>query len=543
MKSPNHDTIDYWLFDWVEGNLSPEQEEALQLFLLLNPEYEADAEAWKSTKINFPVSERLESNLANNKPVEVINSRYNEVLWWLGKLAIPSLIFLFWSPLKYPKNQLYPEKVKQLPLAMIPKMMEKTLTAHRGNRTPSRQTDLPHLTTKKVINTETQKLELALMQQNSGESSTMFMNPKSKLLDRLNYSIDISKMLHSDCPAQPLEHLTSGASREGTKQKNKKHVGWKLQNSKLLKKYLTQESASASQKDRIYVAQERTHIDLNEGFAGNLSQTKVQYTTQLRGIANSSPKISQQVSFDGYNRSSKSGIGLVANYANFAQGTIQDWNVRMIYSPKIALSRFIILEPSMSFTFGQKQLEVSKISNHQEFTFESMVVQRFNYDMTLPVGKRLFYRDVNVGLMANFGPIYIGGQVQNLLKHQDNIETNDFSTIGRSVQQTTLLAGTDFSARKGQLRLSPHVIYEFNNHYQRTQVGASFQFKNFVLGGNYGLNKSVTGLIGIHAENVSILYQATKSNSLITQQPYYLHQITLRIHSKISRKSRRYISL
>ena len=215
----------------------------------------------------------------------------------------------------------------------------------------------------------------------------------------------------------------------------------------------------------------------------------------------------------------------------------------MIYSPKIALSRFIILEPSMSFTFGQKQLEVSKISNHQEFTFESMVVQRFNYDMTLPVGKRLFYRDVNVGLMANFGPIYIGGQVQNLLKHQDNIETNDFSTIGRSVQQTTLLAGTDFSARKGQLRLSPHVIYEFNNHYQRTQVGASFQLKNFVLGGNYGLNKSVTGLIGIHAENVSILYQATKSNSLITQQPYYLHQITLRIHSKISRKSRRYISL
>jgi hypothetical protein len=74
-------------------------------------------------------------------------------------------------------------------------------------------------------------------------------------------------------------------------------------------------------------------------------------------------------------------------------------------------------------------------------------------------------------------------------------------------------------------------------------MGGSFQFKNLVVGGNYGLDKSITALFGFHGEKASILYQATKSNNLATQQNYYLHQVTLRISSKVSRKSRRYISL
>ncbi|NBX39577.1 MAG: type IX secretion system membrane protein PorP/SprF [Flavobacteriia bacterium] len=543
MKSPTHDTIDYWLFDWVEGNLSPEQEEELQLFLLLNPEYEADAEAWKSSKITFPVSEHLESSLAQIKPVTVNTSQRNTLLWWMGKLAIPSLIFLFWIPLKYSRIKVSQEKAEQHPMALIPNITDKTTVFNPSQRASLEQQNLPQLTAKKVINTETQKVELSLMQQNSGESSTMVMNPKSTLLDKLNYSLDISQMIFSDCSAQSLIQLSSGASQEGTKQKNKKRIDWNLRNAKLLKKYIAQEPASATQKDRIYVAQERTHLDLNEGLTGNLSQTKFQSTTQLRGLANASPKVSQQISVDGYSRSIKSGLGFVANYANFDHGTIQDWNVRMIYSPKIAINRFVTLEPSMSFSFGQKHLDAAKIQNHQNFLYESTEVQQFNYDMNLPIGSSLFYRDLNIGIMANLGPLYLGGQVKNLLRHQDNIETNDFSVIGRSAQQTTLIAGTDFSARKGQIRFSPHVIHEFSSHFQRTQFGGSFQFKNFVVGGNYGLNQSVTGLIGVHAQNVSFLYQATKNTSLITQQAYYLHQITLRISSKISRKPRRYISL
>jgi hypothetical protein len=197
----------------------------------------------------------------------------------------------------------------------------------------------------------------------------------------------------------------------------------------------------------------------------------------------------------------------------------------------------------LSFNFGQKQLNPEKVLNQSTFTYNSMLLQKFNYDVSLPIGKNLYFRDLNAGILINLGPIYLGAQLQNLLQHQDNIHTNDFSVIDRAKHHTMLVAGTDFSAQKGQIRFSPQVMHEFTNEYNRTQMGGSLQFKNLVVGGNYGLDKSYTAVLGFHGENTSILYQATKSNNLATQQNYYLHQVTLRISSKVSRKSRRYISL
>ena len=55
MNSPTHENIDQWLFDLIEGNLSESQEQELRIFLLLNPEYEADLEAWKKSRVKFPI--------------------------------------------------------------------------------------------------------------------------------------------------------------------------------------------------------------------------------------------------------------------------------------------------------------------------------------------------------------------------------------------------------------------------------------------------------------------------------------------------------
>ncbi|MFM1809014.1 MAG: hypothetical protein RLZZ382_239, partial [Bacteroidota bacterium] len=40
--------------DRIEGNLSIEQEQELSLFLLLNPSYDIDLDAWEKSKVNFP---------------------------------------------------------------------------------------------------------------------------------------------------------------------------------------------------------------------------------------------------------------------------------------------------------------------------------------------------------------------------------------------------------------------------------------------------------------------------------------------------------
>ena len=51
MSGPSFSNIDRWFFEYVEGNLSPEQEAQLEAFILNHPELELDLDAWKSATI------------------------------------------------------------------------------------------------------------------------------------------------------------------------------------------------------------------------------------------------------------------------------------------------------------------------------------------------------------------------------------------------------------------------------------------------------------------------------------------------------------
>ena len=51
MSNPSFSNIDLWLFELAEGNLSPEQVEQLELFLLNHPELDVDRDVWNMAKI------------------------------------------------------------------------------------------------------------------------------------------------------------------------------------------------------------------------------------------------------------------------------------------------------------------------------------------------------------------------------------------------------------------------------------------------------------------------------------------------------------
>ncbi len=51
MSGPSFDNIDRWLFEYVEGNLSSEQEKQLEAFLLDHPEFDLDLDSWQMAKV------------------------------------------------------------------------------------------------------------------------------------------------------------------------------------------------------------------------------------------------------------------------------------------------------------------------------------------------------------------------------------------------------------------------------------------------------------------------------------------------------------
>jgi hypothetical protein len=317
----------------------------------------------------------------------------------------------------------------------------------------------------------------------------------------------------------------------------------KLSRSSVLGKYLRKEVVSATQKDRVYFMQEKSHLDISDAFAGNRSQTRFQTSAIARWIGSANQKLTQQLSIDGYSRNLKSGFGAVANYTDFGNGAIKDWNVRLIYSPKIAMGRYLSIEPSISYVFGQKSINSAKTTGLSSFEYTTNHLQQFNYDLSKPIGQHLLYRDLNVGMNLNLGPVYLGISTQYLLKHQDNIHTNKYDTITRAKQTSTLFIGTDFTAKKGEIMFSPMLSHSVGLTCNLTQIGATIQVKGIVIGGNYGSNASVGALVGYQAENFSFIAQSLKTKPLTSIEPSYIHQLTLRINTNISRKTRRYLYL
>jgi hypothetical protein len=318
---------------------------------------------------------------------------------------------------------------------------------------------------------------------------------------------------------------------------------FKLSRSSTLSKYLRKDVLSATQKDRVFFVQEKSHLDIADAFAGNRSQTRIQSTTMARWLGDANQKLTQQISVDGYSRNLKSGFGLVANYVDFGKGAISDWNVRLIFSPKLAFGKYISIEPSVSYLVGQKSINSSKITNHSLFEFSSNQVQQFNYNSTNAIGNQLYYRDLNAGVNVNAGPIYFGISTQNILKHQDNVHTNNFDTIDRAAQTSTLHIGTDFSARKGTVMFSPMLSHTVGLTSDLTQIGGTLQLNGIVIGANYGSNASYGALLGYQSKNFSIIAQSLKTKPLTSIQPQYVHQLTIRINTNISRKTRRYLYL
>ena len=72
MKTPNFGNIDRWLFDYIEGNLSSEQESLLESYILNHPELEVDLDMWKMS--NIKMSDTFVNDIKISKKTEQSNS-------------------------------------------------------------------------------------------------------------------------------------------------------------------------------------------------------------------------------------------------------------------------------------------------------------------------------------------------------------------------------------------------------------------------------------------------------------------------------------
>ena len=574
MNIPNRENIDRWLFDWTEGNLSPSQEMQLEEFLIENPDLSIDADAWDAATVSsIPYAYENQASLKKRKK-RVFAYWQFYALMLLIATGGTSLYFSFKT-----ETQQIAAKTSNTPKSPISKI---TTTPIKNNNyqepitinspisnsgdqnfyeAPSYQVSLNKQN--EYINTNTlpysSENEKVTFDDNTITNSIeMAIQPvipieNIELTDNLDVSavsseplIVADEIIHSENENES-ENGNGYENENEDKKLSRKKINLptlKLNSSSQLSKWVKKDVTNTNQKDRVYAISEKSNLDLNNSFVGNISQLKFQSMSTVRWLdIADQQKISQQISFDGYLREAKAGLGIISNYSSFSNGLIQDWNLNLIYAPKLAINRYLTIEPSMKYTFGKKVLNSSKVINNSTVEVETNQLETFSIDPNKAIGKNLWYRDLGAGLIINAGPIYFGGQVNNLLKHQDNLYSNDYTSIRRADRELTLVGGTDFNSKNGNFTFSPYIFHTIFGSQSSTYLGASIQLKALLIGGSYQTNGSSSGMIGLHKDRFSLLCQTSYASSSYTQSKSFIHQLTIRINSNISKKTRRYLYL
>jgi len=578
MKFPTRENIDRWMFDYTEGNLSSEQETLLENYILNNPDLEVDLDAWQMAAVS------TEELVFSEK--EKAYKKRRLLPYFIGAFsALLVISILLWNYNQIQSNRQY-------------KVAQSTSTTNKSTKSVSTSASATEDTTNSVLTSTTDISEQNLVNSaNALESdfttiqnnnSTNFalnsLNQQTDLkigTNETNNELDVVSSLYSNRAVSILNSFSnqyesknsnsfSGTDLLKTNALNSFVLdgyqvraqdlitfensdaidanGLSVNTPKILskiEKILSKDVAITNVPDHTYALPELSDVDVLFSNIGATSKARFYSVTRARWFGNTKQqKLSQQFSFDSYSRATKSAFGLQANYDYFGNGVIQNWDVAMLFSPKIALSRNITLEPAMRFKMGNKLLNQSKLTNNSQVEFETGTTQTFNFDENSAIGRKLWYRDLDAGITINTSLFYIGFQTTNLLKHYDNVYTNtDSTSTQRAGSTTSLIAGTQYISRNEKFVFSPYVYAQFKNTNKNVYAGFSMKLSKLMIGASYGNNQALTGLIGLSTNRFSLFGQTTLAHSKSLNTDELTHQLTIRINSSTSRKTRRYITL
>lgn len=541
MTSPNFENIDLWLFDYTEGNLSVYQKELLEQYILNHPELEIDLDMWNMSKVS--ISTDFVDTLELKKKRTSRFSYY--ATSFIGVLII--LLISKSHDLKIYNNGL--NKTKQVSNLQHIKNNKISTKIFSNSASPKLETPIKTSTSgaSDILNNNKTKVLSSTINKdpiNNDFNATSVLQLKSKTMDLAlqRMPLQLTELLLQDNVSEAL----NTTSHTKNQKKNLSLNGLRLKTKTLFSKIdraLSKSIAFSNYRDHFYIIPGVASNNVNLSTTGSVSQSRFISSSRARWLNSSNEKLSQEFSFDTYLRSIRSGFGAQLNYDTYANGSIQDWNAAIVFSPKIALSRNISIEPAAKLKIGNKLLNSNQINNNSLSLYDQNNPQTFSFDSTQKIGRKLWYRDIDLGFTLNTKVFYLGFQAENILNHIENLYQNEQNNDNRISTTYSALAGTQYMSRNKKVSFHPYVYLRTNTQTTAYYGGFSFDIDKIFVGASYGSSNQYSGSIGLSMDQFALIIQSTRAFQPILNETLYTHQLTLRINSPISKKTRRYITL
>ena len=565
MSNLSYSNIDRWLFELVEGNLSPEQIAQLESFLMQHPELDVDKDMWELTKVES-------HNYVYPHQQKFIKRRPLGIYMSLGFASIAAVIslgfFNFYSSPPFgeemntllitstfdsdilPHNKISIEnKISKSEAKLNYSEMESTIfvSQNQNFKTVFETTEIgiqkgiKNNLTDRTLESNTNQIN----QITSNEVQKTNIDLKEKEIGLVSFETEKAKEIAYSSSNEEFGNKTFSSQNNVrfAQSDYKMSFGSKLSKmGRTIQRMLDNPVALKNTKDPYYHVPGMQTIDVNFGAVGTFLATRVQTVSRAQWLGENNQQFMNQISVDGYSYGMRGGLGFQLNQNYYGKGEIVNYNASLIYSPKFSISRNIVLEPSVKFKMGNKGINSGQIQTGSIVEYDRMNLQEFYSNGSEPLGKSLWYKDLGLGLMLNTKWFFVGVQQDNLFRHFDNIYSSDITNQRRMEKHFVGTIGTDYESKKENITVSPYFVYQQKGTLSEGWLGANMKLRWLTFGGAVSSNLEPAASIGLKFDQFMIAYNADYTQSQYLNGPQLSHQLTLRFISKHSRVGQRLLN-
>lgn len=570
MSSPSFENIDRWLFEYAEGNLSPAQIEQLDQFLFLNPDLAIEKDAWDSAKVSkthSPTFSVTSLQRANPLPVFLWTGLAGVFLIVISAISFDSSLFSVSS--RYVKQAIDTfviddfSEVDDLQIAKIvssensewylstPISESKTQSKIKNYENYDHNNEIRDIEGLSVFNSSITKNKHS----KKSEDKKTNLTPEDKHYYAEGYSITDKVMKAPEL--QTVVEALSSSKQGGDLAISQSRVSVKSSGSssgrvlrrkfkdafRKVKRMADQPVALRNYKDSYFHAPYMTGYQANFGMVGTLLRNRFQATSRNQFVGRENQQLMNTLSWDGYIYALRGGLGIDVNYSDYNDGSLQNFNAGLTYSPKFSINNNISIEPAVRFKMGMIDLDTESpiIGNQIEMNRRS-VLGVFN-EGSQPIGSQLWYRDVGAGVLLNTKWFYAGFNMDNVRRHYNNFYSADINTNHQADLSMTSIIGTSYSPLGKDITYSAYFLHQKFADLNEVWGGANVRWNWFEIGGGVSNNLDFGASAGINFDKFSFHYNIDYLDSRLLNMQLLSHQVTMRVILKPTGMASRFLSL
>ena len=572
------ENFDRWMFDYKEGNLSGAEKEAFENFLLQNPQYEMEMDAWNNA---FIENEEFEYPHAH----ELTKDRKVAAGWYYSAAA--AIVLLIGGTIFFNSNSNINHNspvasfdYEDSPEAFADRFIKNgsqlgnevdviaddiasdasTANNHADNSfntAISNSNGIADYENSVEENTDVNSLNDWTASNNSGSNYV-----SNKLGDQTDSDVNIGEGHNEAALSQEFnkfggteehggQYLTNPDASElnfdVAKNGSYDFSSWQNKVKRFyhkLEKMFDNPIGLTNLRDPELVMPNSSVLAFNPAFAGGMLSPRFEmnYRNQWLGAEHNSQQLT--MSFDNYIYQMRGGVGLVLNAKDYKYGQFGDYNMSLIYSPKMLVNKNVVIEPAVKMTLGVLNANGNKLSPESQIELDRGRTLSTPAAPQMKGNQQLWYKDYGLGLVVNTKWFYAGFSADNLNKHFENVYNEEgYATPTSTPIKINAIIGTDWESKNRPLNkplsLSAFVAYDQFGERQEAWGGLSSRFNCVTLGASVSNELNYTASAGLQFEHFKLVYHYDRTTSLITDKQIGSHNLSLRINGSNKKKRSR----